>query len=121
MEDFSSDLLPEEEAPPEPEPGNGRLYLTLAVALSFMVGLAAGFVSRPLVVGEPPITVVVTVVPPTASDPAAPPGASSSGPVSESPEGRPTPTLMDFVLADARHFQGRDDAPITIIEFSDFK
>jgi protein-disulfide isomerase len=33
----------------------------------------------------------------------------------------PTPTIMDFVLSDARHFQGQADAPITLIEFSDFK
>jgi hypothetical protein len=34
---------------------------------------------------------------------------------------RPTPTLMDFVMADARHIQGNDNAPVTIVEFSDFK
>ncbi|MCG3210270.1 MAG: hypothetical protein FOGNACKC_03901 [Anaerolineae bacterium] len=31
------------------------------------------------------------------------------------------PTIMDFVLADARHFQGSAGTPITIVEFSDFK
>lgn len=33
----------------------------------------------------------------------------------------PTPTIMDFVLSDARHFQGSPNAPVTLIEFSDFK
>ncbi len=33
----------------------------------------------------------------------------------------PTPTIMDFVLSNARHFQGSADAPVTIVEFSDFK
>ena len=33
----------------------------------------------------------------------------------------PTPTIMDFVLADTRHYQGNTDAPITIVELSDFK
>jgi protein-disulfide isomerase len=35
----------------------------------------------------------------------------------------PTPTLtvIDFALADGRHFQGNHEAPVTIVEFSDFK
>jgi protein-disulfide isomerase len=35
--------------------------------------------------------------------------------------GPPTPTIMDFVLSDARHFQGDPNAPVTLIELSDFK
>ncbi|MEM7033347.1 MAG: hypothetical protein AAF629_27585 [Chloroflexota bacterium] len=33
----------------------------------------------------------------------------------------PTPSIMDFLLADARHSIGAEDAPVVIIEFSDFK
>ena len=33
----------------------------------------------------------------------------------------PTPTIMDFLLSDARHMEGSPDAPVTLIEFSDFK
>jgi protein-disulfide isomerase len=33
----------------------------------------------------------------------------------------PTPDVMEFLLSDARHFQGSPDAPVTMIEFSDFK
>ena len=31
------------------------------------------------------------------------------------------PDIMDMVLSDARHVQGDANAPVTIIEFSDFK
>lgn len=32
-----------------------------------------------------------------------------------------TPTLVDAVAAQTRHFQGDADAPVTIIEFGDFQ
>jgi protein-disulfide isomerase len=46
-------------------------------------------------------------------------GKAGSAPAETSAS--PTPTLMEFVLADARHFQGDRAAPVTIVEFSDFK
>jgi protein-disulfide isomerase len=41
----------------------------------------------------------------------------------ESPEvaAEATPTIMEFLMENARHVDGNPDAPITIIEFSDFK
>ena len=32
-----------------------------------------------------------------------------------------TPTLMDIVAADTRHFKGDPSAPVTIVEFGDFQ
>jgi protein-disulfide isomerase len=32
-----------------------------------------------------------------------------------------TPTIMEFVLSDARHVQGEAEAPVTVVESSDFK
>ena len=40
---------------------------------------------------------------------------------SGSAQATPTPSIMEFLLSDARHFQGDPDAPLTVIEFSDFK
>lgn len=37
------------------------------------------------------------------------------------PTPTPKPSLEDILLTDARHVQGVDDAPVTFIEFSDFK
>jgi hypothetical protein len=41
-------------------------------------------------------------------------------PIAE-PPAEATPTLMDFVMSDARHWQGDEVAPVVIVEFSDFK
>ncbi len=41
-------------------------------------------------------------------------------PDDEADNGLPTPTIMDFVMSDARHVQGDEAAPVTIVEFSDF-
>ena len=41
-------------------------------------------------------------------------------PDDEADTGQPTPTIMDFVMSDARHIQGDEAAPVTIVEFSDF-
>ena len=37
------------------------------------------------------------------------------------PTPTPKPSLEDVLLANARHIQGEDNAPVTLIEFSDFK
>lgn len=59
-----------------------------------------------------PVQVVVTATPGTAAQAA------------ETPTGKEPAlpkSLMDVALADARHFQGSPEAPVTMIEFSDFK
>lgn len=111
-------------------------YVGIALAVAFIAGLALGFAGRPWVMEELPIEVVVTVMPPAGEQAVAPPNeapastiapptstaANSSPPAEkESSPAQPTPTIMDFVLSDARHFQGNRDAPVTIVEFSDFK
>jgi hypothetical protein len=145
------DVQPEPSQPVQPADSWQRAFvLGLVVAFTFILGLGIGFLGRPVIINDLPIEVVVTVVSnpaseavaqtnapnPTTAAPAesapaaAAPAASSpvEGPESTSgtvPEGPaatgPTPTIMDFVLSDARHFQGDDNAPVTIIEFSDFK
>ena len=37
------------------------------------------------------------------------------------PTPTPKPSLEDILLTDAHHIQGVDTAPVTLIEFSDFK
>ncbi len=129
--------------PPAAEPRAGStqsvnpLLLGLTLAIVFLLGLGLGFLGRPALIKDLPIEVVVTVVPneseavaqadaqPEASGSGnrgaasgeAQSGMSSSG---DNSAANPTPTIMDFVLSDARHIQGSDAAPVTVIEFSDF-
>lgn len=97
----------------------------------FAVGLLAGFFGRPLIMEQEsspvsqPQTVVVTATP-DPNQAVAAVGSSNQGEkevveivVTATPS--PTPDIMAMLLADARHSQGAEDAPVTIIEFSDFK
>jgi hypothetical protein len=130
-EDISEEIIEEDEAaePSDSEPGPASgpnpLLLGLTLALVFILGLAIGFFGRPRLIKDLPIQVVVTVVPdqsqsvaPAAAAPVeANPGQESANLIE--PAG-PTPTIMDFVLSDARHFQGSEAAKVTLVEFSDF-
>ncbi len=126
--------------------GSNPLLLGLTIVVVFLLGLGIGFFGRPAVLQDVPIEVVVTVVPnenqavaqadsSAATQPSEAPaaeaaqseGTNGSAAMAEdhNNEGQaansaPTPTIMDFVMSDARHIQGDDIAPITIIEFSDF-
>ena len=134
-----------EEHPAPPQPTN-PMNVGFALVVAFAIGLALGFFGRPQIISDVPIQVVVTVVPENNDEAVAQAPASNSQPVnganpdqdhsaatmseansaSTQPEqasasGQATPTIMDFVMADARHIDGNLDAPVTIIEFSDFK
>jgi len=79
--------------------------------ITLLAGIAIGWQIRP----ETVVEVVVTATPDTAlADSAAAPPSSDGGSAN-------APDLMTMLLLDARHFQGAADAPITFIEFSDFK
>jgi len=117
------------EADDRPVSGGNPLVLGLTIALVFILGLALGFFGRPVILKDLPIEVVVTVVPSESqalaqANPPVNESTNSGSGVSEGRDeataGQPTPTIMDFVLSDARHFQGDEAAPVTIIEFSDF-
>jgi hypothetical protein len=111
------------------------VYLGVVLALIFIVGLVLGFVGRPVVLEDPPIEVEVTAAPQAESQAAAEPDqAAMSVAAQTNADGTDLPitaddasdsssssTVMDLVLANARHIEGDADAPVTFIEFSDFK
>jgi hypothetical protein len=94
--------------------------------LMLVVGMAAGFYARPLFTQqEEGQAQAVATVPPTSA-------AAAQSNVGESvatvePTADPTAVaesqkgLMDFLTGQMKHFRGDANAPVTIIEFSDFQ
>lgn len=116
--------------------GATSIFFGLTIATVFILGLAIGFFGRPLLIKDLPIEVVVTAAPnagevvaqanpqmseaETQAQSEIGGGATAEESEAAANSDMPTPTIMDFVLSDARHFQGDDAAPVTIVEFSDF-
>lgn len=141
MESFDPQPSPPA-SPKESGRGISPLLIGVALTLFFVVGLSLGFFIRPAIIDDAPVEVVVTVNAPASGGGAVAEAPtpdvveeaeaavnpdSSEEPASEtnteSPEvaAEATPTIMEFLMEDARHVDGNPDAPITIIEFSDFK
>jgi hypothetical protein len=88
--------------------------MTIAVGLLMLgTGLLLGYFGRPLIRPQPPIPASVA-----SADTGSQSAASDVNPAADD---RPQPTLMEGVVAQTRHFKGDPDAPITIVEFGDFK
>ncbi|MFC1974792.1 hypothetical protein ACFLXQ_00160 [Chloroflexota bacterium] len=140
MEHSSSDIIEQEKSSTGISPLSFVVALIAALVIGGVIGYGVGLVranQEPAVVvvtatpdpQQEPAVVVVTATP----DPQAVAQVESSSPAaqsdtstttnteSDSNNAVPTPSIMDFLLSDARHFQGNADAPVTIIEFSDFK
>jgi hypothetical protein len=127
------------------------LYMGLAFLGTLAVGLILGFLARPLIIPdqvevvEVVATAAISPVQSVAQANVASPDAENkagdvasvtaagtdAGAPSQAGDDQPqqatdaaavpTPTIMEFLMSDARHIQGAADAPVTIIEFSDFK
>ena len=135
MEDFPQEPSSTYHHQPATPPTVSPVYFGTALAIAFAVGLFIGLTGRPLLIRDVPVQVVVTVVPnPNGAAVAQAPAnaAESAGNSGANPttmteadqaavDGTATPTLMEFVMSDARHIQGDPNAPITVVEYSDFK
>ena len=103
------------------------LYLGLALVAMWAIGAVGGYLFGLAQARQStPVQVVVTATPGSNSQPVAQmtqeaTQADTSATTATDPNAPPTPTIMEFVLADARHIEGSPDAPVTMIEFSDFK
>jgi protein-disulfide isomerase len=74
-----------------------------------VIGLTAGYFGRPLIANVKPAET------PIASQ------EQASQQVSQEQSPASTPTLMEYLTGQTRHFQGDQNAPVTLIEFSDFQ
>jgi protein-disulfide isomerase len=139
MEHLSSETMEQEET----SSGINPLSFVVALIAVLIIGGAIGYGLGLLQANQEPAVVVVTATPDPQQEPAvivvtatpdpqavaqvepssaaAQNDTSNTETESDSNNSAPTPTIMDFLLSDARHFQGNADAPVTIIEFSDFK
>lgn len=88
-------------AQPGPEPRGSRIHPLAIFLAGLVIGLFIGYSGRPS-----------TTAPQATRTPVLPGQArSASG----------APTLMDTLIAQTRHFKGDPNAPVVIIEFSDFQ
>jgi hypothetical protein len=124
--------LPEQEATPEPEElegeGNGSKkgkgspafvlnfyswWIPIVGVVMLLVGLVGGFFLRPLVPGKQ-----------TAEQATQNPSEVSSV-QTQAPQPTMDPAtrqqLMDYLLPNVKHFKGDANAPVTLLEFSDFQ
>ncbi|MBE0411299.1 MAG: hypothetical protein IBX69_16375 [Anaerolineales bacterium] len=102
---------------------NVQTWATPIVGIVMLVaGLAAGYFGRPLLPfnGQSNTSELQPLT--TEIDPATSPQPTA---VVEAPTPLPQPdsaeSLMELLVSQTRHFKGASDAPITLIEFSDFK
>lgn len=119
------------------------IYFTLAMVVavvSFIAGTTVGYMGRPLVAGEQianqaqSTELIVDAIENLETKIIAQNGSTTTETASSANENNennenPASTggdngqagIMDLVLADAKHYAGDPNAPVTIVEFSDFK
>lgn len=92
--------------------------------LMLVLGLAAGFYARPLFDRPDADQQAAAILPPTTAPVNANAGQSVA---TATPTADPTAlaesqaSLMEFLVGQMKHFKGDENAPVTIIEFSDFQ
>lgn len=113
--------------------------LIIVGGLMFLLGIVVGYFSRPLITAQATNLAVhqeatasveetggqvvggTAQRTPSPRPPAAPAAQPDIAPTQPPMSGANRRALMDSVVAGTRHFQGDPNAPVTIVEFSDFQ
>lgn len=82
--------------------------------LMLLVGALLGYVGRPYLSARIGGAAAQSLAPTVAV-------AGESSANSEAGAPASTPTLMEFLIGQTRHFKGDPNAPVTMIEFSDYQ
>lgn len=94
-----------------------RMDSVLMLIVGLAVGALLGYMGRPLITPQSQTTGVAT----SERGANAPASDSSAKAARPSTSDTTKQTLMDTLIAQTRHFKGDPNAPVTIIEFSDFQ
>lgn len=108
---------------PTPTTSSGKTVLLWSAALLvvLMAGVVLGYLFSQAQKRPVQVVVTATSIPGAQVEEQSQKESEAAADTADRSNTPPTPSIMDFVLSDARHFQGSENAPITMIEFSDFK
>jgi hypothetical protein len=112
---FSFDPLA---TPPTPRASNAVGPMLVGL-LMLLIGIVIGYLSHPALVGYISPSPTPSPVPPTLT--AAPSPVPTVDAAASATQAAYAAQLMDFVIANTRHFIGNPSAKVTLIEFSDFQ
>jgi hypothetical protein len=92
-------------------------WITPIVGLVMLVlGLLAGYYARPLITGD-----TASPSSSTANQDSQSSSSIQPAPTQAQPSQEDVKEVMDYLVRETRHLKGDPDAPITLIEFSDFQ
>ena len=99
------------ESPPPPNTSNALVTILTGLVMLLM-GVIVGYLSHPALVGY---------LSPSATPEPTSTTAPTPKPTQDTARATQAAELMDYINANTRHLRGNANAPVTLVEFSDFQ